>query len=333
MDLDKKIKLDKIMEKTEFSTDVGRKRKFLDKLFLGTRVYFVIRYALIILKMSIKAKKGNYGVEEFKQHSMLVLDLVEDCGGKVKIEGLDNIWACKDEPVVFVGNHMSTLETQLLPLFILPVKNLTFVIKRSLLTFPFFGHIMRATNPIAVTRINPREDLKTVMSETVQVIQDSDHRDKIRHIYSNISREDCSKIQDKNKTKDFNKKLELIKYDNANCLEATFKNEDIVIHCQAYADVQMDLLKEECLKFGVKLNKEQLTLIKEVEDNIVLPTQEELDEAERVHKLNEAYAYLNSTDYKMTVDYFGTLTQEIKDELVTKRAEARELIRSNSGDK
>ena len=171
MDLDKKIKLDKIMEKTEFSTDVGRKRKFLDKLFLGTRVYFVIRYALIILKMSIKAKKGNYGVEEFKQHSMLVLDLVEDCGGKVKIEGLDNIWACKDEPVVFVGNHMSTLETQLLPLFILPVKNLTFVIKRSLLTFPFFGHIMRATNPIAVTRINPREDLKIVMDEGIEKLK------------------------------------------------------------------------------------------------------------------------------------------------------------------
>ncbi len=57
-------------------------------------------------------------------------------------------------------------------------------------------------------------------------------------------------------------KLKLIKYDNANCLEATFINEEIVIHCQAYADVQMDLLKEDCLKFGAKLNKEQLALIK-----------------------------------------------------------------------
>ena len=57
-------------------------------------------------------------------------------------------------------------------------------------------------------------------------------------------------------------KLELIKYNNANCLEATFKNEDIVIHCQTYADVQMDLLKEDCLKYNVKLNKEHLDLIK-----------------------------------------------------------------------
>ncbi len=72
-------------------------------------------------------------------------------------------------------------------------------------------------------------------------------------------------------------KLKLIKYDNANCLEATFINEEIVIHCQAYADVQMDLLKEDCLKFGAKLNKEQLDLIKEVEQNIVLPNQEEIE--------------------------------------------------------
>lgn len=75
-------------------------------------------------------------------------------------------------------------------------------------------------------------------------------------------------------------KLELVKYDNANCLEATFINEDIIIHCQAYADIQIDLLKEDCLKFGVKLNKEQLALIKEVENNIVLPTQEEIEEKE-----------------------------------------------------
>ena len=85
-------------------------------------------------------------------------------------------------------------------------------------------------------------------------------------------------------------KLELIKYDNANCLEATFKNEDIVIHCQAYADVQMDLLKEDCLKFGAKLNKEQLDLIKEVESNIILPNQEEI-EAEKLQQFQIQFRY------------------------------------------
>lgn len=123
--------------------------------------------------------------------------------------------------------------------------------------------------------------------------------------------------------------LELIKYDNANCLEATFINEDIVIHCQAYADVQIDLLKEDCLKYGVKLNKEQLALIKEVEDNIILLSEEEIAEIEKQNKLSECYAYLNRTDYKMTIDYFATLSKEQQDELIKLRNEAREFIRAN----
>ena len=85
-------------------------------------------------------------------------------------------------------------------------------------------------------------------------------------------------------------KLELIKYDNANCLEATFTDEDIVIHCQAYADVQMDLLKEDCLKYGVTLTGGQLTLIKEVEDNIILPNQEEI-EAEKLNQFQIQFRY------------------------------------------
>lgn len=47
------------------------------------------------------------------------------------------------------------------------------------------------------------------------------------------------------------------------------------------------------------------------------------------YKLNEAKAYLLSTDYKMTVDYFATLSKEIQDELILKRNEAREFIRAN----
>ena len=50
------------------------------------------------------------------------------------------------------------------------------------------------------------------------------------------------------------------------------------------------------------------------------------------YKISEAKLYLQSTDYKMTVDYFATLEKEVKDELITKRAEAREFIRANKGD-
>jgi len=66
---------------------------------------------------------------------------------------------------------MSTLETMVFPGVIVPLKKSIFVVKKSLLTFPIFGHIMRATKPIAVGRTNPREDLKTVMTEGVEVLK------------------------------------------------------------------------------------------------------------------------------------------------------------------
>ena len=66
---------------------------------------------------------------------------------------------------VFVSNHMSILETFVLPCLIQPYRDVTFVVKESLLSFPFFKHVMRNRNPIVVGRANPREDLRTVLEE------------------------------------------------------------------------------------------------------------------------------------------------------------------------
>ena len=58
--------------------------------------------------------------------------------------------------------------------------------------------------------------------------------------------------------------------------------------------------------------------------------QQEILEQELQAKINEAKQYLQSTDYKMTVDYFATLLKEEQDDLIAKRAEAREFIRSQA---
>lgn len=47
------------------------------------------------------------------------------------------------------------------------------------------------------------------------------------------------------------------------------------------------------------------------------------------YKINEAKLYLSSTDFKMTVDYFGNLTQNEQDGLMELRATARQFIRDN----
>ena len=66
-------------------------------------------------------------------------------------------------PCVYVGNHMSTLETMVLPCLVQPARNTTFIVKEALTRFPVFGPIMRSRDPIVVGRKDPRADLKTVL--------------------------------------------------------------------------------------------------------------------------------------------------------------------------
>ena len=56
-------------------------------------------------------------------------------------------------------------------------------------------------------------------------------------------------------------------------------------------------------------------------------TEEELAQQELEAKIAEAKTYLASTDFKMTVDYYATMTAEQQEELSAKRAEARTFLK------
>lgn len=116
----------------------------------------------IVLSGSRLAKRGRYGDEDWNKNSIDTLTALERVGGTFEIDGIDNFRKL-DGPCVFIGNHMSTLETFVLPTLIVPFKKVTFVVKQSLVDYPVFKHIMRARDPITVGRTNPREDLKAVM--------------------------------------------------------------------------------------------------------------------------------------------------------------------------
>ena len=71
-------------------------------------------------------------------------------------------------------------------------------------------------------------------------------------------------------------------------------------------------------------------LIKEwLKDNTPEPefTEAEIAQQELEAKIAEAKAYLASTDFKMTVDYYATMTAEQQEELSTKRSEARTFLK------
>ena len=50
---------------------------------------------------------------------------------------------------------------------------------------------------------------------------------------------------------------------------------------------------------------------------------------ELANKIQEAKIYLASTDYKMTIDYFATMTVEKQEEVTRLRSEARQFVRDN----
>lgn len=139
-------------------------RALLDKLVLNTRLYFIGKFIGVILKSRSLALKGEYDSKAWVSSSYDIFKFTEECGGRFHITGLDNIRNCEG-PVVFVSNHMSTLETMVFPCIIAPLMKVTYIVKDSLINHPFFGPIMRSRDPIVVSRSNSREDLLTVMNK------------------------------------------------------------------------------------------------------------------------------------------------------------------------
>ena len=125
----------------------------------------------MVLRTRKEAIKGIYDDDAWIVSSHDIFKIAEECGGEYHITGLNNIHNCK-EPVVFISNHMSSLETMIFHCIITPDRRLTFVMKESLVKHPFVGDVMRSRKPIVVGRRNPREDLQQVIEQGLENLKD-----------------------------------------------------------------------------------------------------------------------------------------------------------------
>jgi 1-acyl-sn-glycerol-3-phosphate acyltransferase len=153
-----------ITEGDTYITDPKIPRSLLSRIFPCPTFTFYLQAFLIVWKNGRKALKGLYGGDEWAGSSLDILRALENAGVRIEITGMDNLRIGRG-PVVFIANHMSTLETFILPCIIQPVKESTFIVKQSLVTMPVFGPVMRSRDPVVVGRVNPREDLRTVLEE------------------------------------------------------------------------------------------------------------------------------------------------------------------------
>jgi 1-acyl-sn-glycerol-3-phosphate acyltransferase len=111
------------------------------------------------------ARLNRRGLFDTASWARVVFDTwrgAEQMGAVITVEGFDGLRDVRG-PVVYAANHMSMLETLLLPVVLLGHSPLSIVLKRSLLSYPIFGPPLRRIWPITVTRRNAREDLRAVL--------------------------------------------------------------------------------------------------------------------------------------------------------------------------
>ncbi len=163
------ISKDRFFQEDPYKSLLERKQSKFDKLFFNTRYFFYFWYCRHIYDLSLKVKKNNdiASDEIWNIASYKIFKALEFHGCNFIIEGhlkLKDI----NPPVVYVSNHMSTLETMVLPFIINSVHTSTFVMKESLAQGNIFGRIMRGREPILLSRKDPREDLKRVLKQGVE---------------------------------------------------------------------------------------------------------------------------------------------------------------------
>lgn len=160
------------LSKDSYHTNAKRPRAFFDKISMGTSLYFNLKFISKVFSDRRIAKAGKYDTKNWVLGSLTVFKLIEKCGGRFHIEGLNNIDKIK-EPVVFISNHMSMMESMIFPVLIAPKRDVTFVVKSSLVTHPIFGPVMKARNPIAVEREDPIADFKKVMTDGTENLKNN----------------------------------------------------------------------------------------------------------------------------------------------------------------
>lgn len=144
-------------------------RRTLDRLLGWTDLWFYRRMMGVVLRGGQLYRAHQYNRKNWQDLSLDMWRAVEGCGGHIEVSGLEHLDALEG-PAVIVANHMSMLETFMIPAMVLPFTHMTFVVKKSLMHVPLFRYVMLGVRPIVVTRENAREDMKVLMEEGESVL-------------------------------------------------------------------------------------------------------------------------------------------------------------------
>ena len=133
--------------------------------------YFYSNFLRVVRRGAAWTKRGEYTRQNWFDLSYKVVRMLEHNGAVLDVAGLGNIHAV-DGPVVFVSNHMSVLETVVLPCLVLKHSDLCITLKEQLFDVPVFGTLLKGFRTISVSRTNPIDDYKKIMKEGSKAISE-----------------------------------------------------------------------------------------------------------------------------------------------------------------
>lgn len=122
-------------------------------------------------------KGGHTRSEDFTRSvfSQLSLDLfatIESSGATIEVLNTPSLKALDGKPFVVAANHMSLVETMLLPGVVGAFSRVSVIAKSSLAKYPVFGSCLRATRPILLDRKNARKDLHETLTKGKALLQE-----------------------------------------------------------------------------------------------------------------------------------------------------------------
>jgi 1-acyl-sn-glycerol-3-phosphate acyltransferase len=133
-------------------------------LHLATTWRFHVSVMSQFIISGFHAHIGRFDTAAMARRSFRIMRSAEKLGAVVTFEGFLPR-AVYGGPVVYAANHMSMLETMLLPEALSAFTPLAIVLKESLLHYPGLGPALRALKPIVVSRHDARADLKAVLDQ------------------------------------------------------------------------------------------------------------------------------------------------------------------------
>lgn len=153
-----------------YQTPAAGRRIGLSRLIGRWDLWVYWKVFWVVLGGSRASKAGRHTPAVWRKESEDLIKIMEAAGGRMEISGMSPALTL-DQPVVYIGNHMGMLETFFLPAICMALGDVSFVVKQSLVDYPLFGTLLKTTSPIALTRQDPRADLKTVLKQGAELLK------------------------------------------------------------------------------------------------------------------------------------------------------------------